>query len=65
MHAWVYVAQLINPFISFVLKFNPELVLVSCGFDAAQGDPLVCGIHTHTLHKLQLLLIVCVCVCVC
>ena len=24
----------------FLVQFNPELVLVSCGFDAAQGDPL-------------------------
>ncbi len=23
-----------------LLQFSPELVLVSCGFDAAEGDPL-------------------------
>ena len=23
------------------LQFNPELVLISCGFDSAEGDPLV------------------------
>ena len=25
-----------------LLQFGPELVLVSAGFDAALGDPLVC-----------------------
>lgn len=27
--------------LSVVFQFNPELVLVSSGLDAAQGDPLV------------------------
>lgn len=41
-----------------LLQFNPELVLVSAGFDAAQGDPLGgCNVspegYAHLTHLLM------------
>lgn len=42
----------------FLLQFNPGLVLVSAGFDAARGDPLG-GYHVtpegyaHLTHQLM------------
>lgn len=34
------------------LQFSPDLVLVSAGFDAAAGDPLVSCLRPHTLLQL-------------
>ena len=39
-------------------KFQPELILVSCGFDAARGDPLGeydVSINTYSYMTAQLL----------
>ena len=41
-----------------MFQFNPELVMVSCGFDAAQGDPLGCynvtpSGYAHMTHLLM------------
>lgn len=35
---------MINIFLYAFTKYGPELVIVSAGFDAAKGDPLVRGI---------------------
>ena len=38
---------------SLLKQFCPELVLVSCGFDAARGDPLV--IYTTFFRQCKLI----------
>lgn len=35
-----YMAAMIEVILPVACQFNPELVLVSAGFDAAVGDPL-------------------------
>lgn len=32
-----------------MLQFNPDLILVACGLDAARGDPLVSTITIHSV----------------
>ena len=50
----VLAAQLVMP---MAREFAPDLVIVSAGFDAAEGDPLggMCvspaGVHPSQLHK--------------
>ena len=45
-----YLAAFHHVILPVAYEYNPELILVSCGFDSGEGDPLVC---------------VCVCVCRC
>lgn len=35
-----YMAAMVEVILPIAYQFNPELVLVSAGFDAAVGDPL-------------------------
>ena len=36
-----YIAAFHQVIMPIAYEYNPELVLVSCGFDSGQGDPLV------------------------
>lgn len=37
--------QIIMP---IAFEYQPELVIVSSGFDSGEGDPIVCSTHKHT-----------------
>lgn len=57
-----YMAAMVEVILPIAYQFNPELVLVSAGFDAAVGDPLGGTVYifqlTFVLHfkKLSLLI---------
>ena len=35
-----------------VVQFDPDLVLVACGLDAARGDPLVSTMAMHAMYAM-------------
>lgn len=46
-----------NTLLPFAKKFDPEIIIVSCGFDAAEGDPLGnCNVTPEGYYKLTRLL---------
>lgn len=51
IHLWVRLRSCFLIFYNFFLKFQPELVLVSCGFDAGIGDPEVCSEMIEHLNE--------------